>query len=77
MGFKHTGGGHGGLTTVSAFHQRTDNNNMIVLQELFERVAIYAQTEEFENIFFSWPGNKIVIQNENWTNDNNYKEVTG
>lgn len=32
---------------------------MIVLQELFERTAIDAQTEEFENVFFflTWKQN--------------------
>lgn len=31
---------------------KTDNNTVIVLQELFERVAIDAHTEEFEKVFF-------------------------
>lgn len=38
---------------VLVLHFIKTDNNVIVLQELFERVAIDAYTEEFEKAFFS------------------------
>lgn len=70
--------GRGGPSTGFAFHQKSDNSNVIVLQELFESMAIDAQSEErsLKRFFFSLTQNQSFVlcaeQNYNAEQDLNW-----